>query len=111
MADSRIKKPEFYPELYHVMIFANGRYDSLRNCPKFPYVQDLTESTDTDVNSILDLIAKLGAANPNWEVNMIKDGRHRDFRKAYNKAETWSIQAEEQCQNRCIFVYYTGHGF
>ena len=56
-------------------------------------------------------MVKLGAANDNWDVTLIKNGRHRDFRKAFMKAEAWGSEAEDLCQNRCIFVYYTGHGF
>jgi len=52
MADSKLKtkKPELYPDLFFAMIFANGRFESLRKHPKFKNASDLTESTDVDVN-------------------------------------------------------------
>jgi len=56
-------------------------------------------------------MAKLGAANPNWEVTLIKDGRHRDFQGAFLKAENWAFAGADLHQNRCVFVYFTGHGF
>lgn len=61
--------------------------------------------------SIKRLMKNLGSENANCKIVDLVDADHLDFKKAMNKAEEWLMEAAELGEKRCLFFYYTGHGF
>jgi len=57
------------------------------------------------------LMEGLGSDEPQNKLVILKDASYDTFRKELNKAEAWVDEADKEEENRCIFFYYTGHGF
>ena len=60
---------------------------------------------------MLNLAKRLGSDEKKNQLIYLEDVDYSGFRRVMNKAEAWLDEAEESGENRCIFFYYTGHGF
>ena len=102
-----MQKPIFKTRTILWFRVQNKTFDKTRMNPKFRNVKDLP-STDEDMVSIKRLSKKLGSDD--CEIIDLVDADYLDFRKAMIYAEGWLVEASPE-EKRCLFFYYTGHGF
>ena len=57
------------------------------------------------------LTKKMGADPANSIIIDLVDPDLLKFRSAITQAETWLLEGAELGEKRCLFYYYTGHGF
>jgi len=55
------------------------------------------------------LAKNLGADDD--DIIHILDADFTTFKLKMNEAETWLLKGESLRENRCLFFYFTGHGF
>ena len=106
------KKALFKPDKIMFIRAQNKTYNNLRKNEKFKSVADLP-STDQDIVGIKRLMRKLGAKaeNAHYEIIDLVDADLLTFKRAMNKAEDWLFEGAAEGEKRCLFFYYTGHGF
>ena len=102
------KLPIFKPVKTLFLLVQNKHYDRLKLLVPFQHVTDLA-STDKDIEVIKRLAKKLGAKDA--DIIHVLDADHSTFKKQMNAAEAWLLEGESLGENRCLFFYYTGHGF
>ena len=100
----------FKPTQIMFMKIQNKTYNNTKKNPKLKNVADLP-STDQDMASIKRLTKKLGAEAKHCILIEVVDADFMTFKKTMNRAENWLLEAEEMGEKRCLFFYYTGHGF
>ena len=102
------RKPLFKPAKTLFMFVQNKNYNLLRQHEAFQHVSDL-DTTDEDIKVMKGIAKKLGAKDD--DIIHILDANRSTFKQEMNAAEAWILEGETLGENRCLFFYYTGHGF